>query len=132
MCCTACCPHFEKMAVWCQSKLSERLILIMNILACVMLLVCVAFRFVYMTDGSPAFFYAILSVYIAAFTIALVLAEFKIEKVRVYINFLDGKYGRGVFMIFLSLLILEGKALDVILFLCIFAIGVTNMIIGCR
>ena len=132
MCCTACCPHFDRMAVWCQSKISERVIRVMNILCCVMLLVCVAFRFVYMTDGSPAFFYAILSVYIALFTIALGLAEFKVNKVREYISFLDTKYGRGVFMIFLSLLILEGHALDVILFLCIFAIGVTNMIIGCR
>lgn len=106
--------------------------MVINLLACAMILVCVAFRFVYMADGTLAFFFIVLSVYLAAFTIALVLAEFKIERVRLYINFLDSKFGRGSFMIFLALLILENRALEVILFLCICAIGVLNMIIGCR
>ncbi|CDW89845.1 UNKNOWN [Stylonychia lemnae] len=132
MCCTACCPHFDRLATWCQSKISERCMLIFNILACLMLLTCVAFRFVYMADGTLAFFYIILSVYLVAFTLGLILAEFKVEKVRLYVNFLDTKFGRGIFMIFLSLLILEEHAIEVILFLCIMAIGILNMIVGCK
>eukprot|EP00347_Sterkiella_histriomuscorum_P023824 403333260 len=132
MCCTACCPHFDKLASWCQAKCSDRMMLVLNLLACAMILVCVAFRFVYMNDGSLAFFFIVLSVYLAAFTVALVLAEFKVERVRTYINFLDTKFGRGVFMIFLAMLILENRALEVILFLCIVAIGIVNMIVGCK
>lgn len=72
----------------------------LNILACIMLLVCIAFRFVYMVDGSLAFFFIVLSVYLVGFTGATLLAEFKIERVRLYINFLDTKFGRGLFLIF--------------------------------
>ena len=106
--------------------------LIVNLLACAMLLVCIAFRFVYMVDGTFAFFFIVLSIYLVGFTGALILAEFKMERVRLYLNFLDTKFGRGFFMIFLALLILEDHAIEIVLFICINVIGILNLIIGCR
>lgn len=132
MCCTACCPCVDRFASYIQTKCGERAIIALNILACVMILVCVAFRFVYVSEGDTRFFFIILSIYLAFFVGCLLLAEFKIERVRKYINFLDTKFGRGVFMIFIALLILENHALEILLFIAICIIGMINIMIGCK
>lgn len=106
--------------------------MIMNLLACIMILVCVALRFVYMSQGDFKFFAIILSIYLVIFVGGLALAEFKVQKVRTYVNFLDSKFGRGAFIIFLALLILENEVVEIILFIVIAVIGIINMIVGCN
>lgn len=132
MCCTACCPHFDKCAVWLQSKLSDRVLIAINLIICALLLLCVAFRFVYINEGDTRFFFIILSIYLVLFVVGLILAEFKFQMVRKYVNFLDSKFGRGCFMIFLAFLILENHALEIISFIVIIIVGIMNMIIGCK
>ena len=82
----------------------------LNLLACAMILVCTAFRFVYVamgqvdTDASRVSFFIILSIYLAIFTVIQILAEVKVKNIRTYMNFLDTKFGRGMYFIFLGLL----------------------------
>jgi len=64
--------------------------------------------------------------------VGLALAEFKVEKVREYVNFLDTKFGRGVFIIFTALLILESYVVQILIFLALMAIGIVNMLVGCK
>lgn len=97
-----------------------------------MILVCVALRFLNISNNSVVFFYIVLSVYLVAFVIGLALAEFKVEKVREYVNFLDTKFGRGSFIIFTALLILEGYVVQILIFIALCVIGVVNMLVGCK
>jgi len=59
------------------------------------------------------------------------MAEFRILFVRKYFNFLDKKIGRGFFIIFIGLLILEvHTALEIVLSIFILGIGLLNIIVG--
>jgi hypothetical protein len=48
------------------------------------------------------------------------------------VNFLDGKFGRGVFMIFVATLILEDGPVEIVIFVFVCIIGIINMLIGCK
>jgi hypothetical protein len=52
--------------------------------------------------------------------------------IRKYVNFLDGKFGRGVFMIFVATLILEDGPVEIVIFVFVCIIGIINMLIGCK
>ncbi len=110
--------------------------IILNLIASILVLVCIAFRFYYVSladDDTKArmFFFIVLSIYLAIFTFVQILAELKIQRVRTYVNFLDTKFGRGCFFIFLGLLVLEVKgALEIILAVIVLVIGVLNIMIG--
>lgn len=110
--------------------------MVMNIIGYVLILGVVAFRFYRVSlsssDSPQLFFYIVLSIYLVAFAVALFLAELKINKVRLYINFLDSKTGRGIFMVFISALILEDAPVEIVLFLVICLIGLINVLIGCK
>ncbi len=136
MCCNACCPCFDRMALYLQTKCSEKMIMVMNIIGYVLIVGVVAWRLfrvsVGAVDSTRIFFYIVLSVYLVAFAVALFLAEIKLQKVRLYLNFLDSKTGRGVFMIFISALILENAPVEIILFCIIAVFGSINVLIGCK
>lgn len=133
-----CCDCAKKIVIFCETRCSDRAMIILNLVACAMILICTAFRFVYVaqgnydgTDQSRIGFFIILSIYLFIFTVFQILAELKNVRVRLYMNFLDGKFGRGLFFIFLGLLIISStSALEIVLSLCVLAIGSLNMLIG--
>ncbi len=133
-----CCDCAKKIVFFCETRCSDRAMIILNLLACAMILVCTIFRFVYVaqgnyqgTDQSRIGFFIILSIYLIIFTLFLILAELKNVRVRMYVNFLDGKFGRGMFFIFLGLLIVSNTAaLEIVLSLCVLVIGSLNVLIG--
>lgn len=108
----------------------------MNIIGYVLIVGVVAWRLFRVSLGNVGstqiFFYVVLSIYLVAFAVALFLAEIKVIKVRLYLNFLDSKTGRGLFMILISALILENYAVEIILFCIILVFGSINVIIGCK
>lgn len=107
--------------------------LVLNLIAAAMIIVCIAYRFIYVKkkeDGANVFF-AILTVYLALFILILILAEFKIRFIRKYFNFLDRKIGRGFFIFFMGLLILDKtSALEIILGIFILLIAIINIGVG--
>ena len=112
---------------------NDKLMRITNLVAAAMILVASAFRFVYMKDDEEDsnVFFIILTIYLILFICLLVMAEFRITFVRRYFNFLDRKVGRGVFILFLGLLILDKtNALEIVLSIFIFLIAFINMIVG--
>lgn len=59
------------------------------------------------------------------------MAEFKMAKPRLYLNFLDSKFGRGSLIIFIQLLIIESKkAVIIILGIIVLLIGVVGIVLG--
>ena len=78
MCCTTCCPCCDKLSRFVQTKCSDRMMIVLNLLACAMMITCIVFRFVYFASGGNTFFFLVLTIYLALFMILLVLAEFRI------------------------------------------------------
>lgn len=112
---------------------NDRLLKIMNLVAAAMILIAIAFRFVYLKDENEDsnFFFIILTIYLILFIVLLVLAEFGVKIVRKYFSFLDRKVGRGCFILFLGLLILaKTNALEIILSIFILLIAFINIIVG--
>jgi uncharacterized membrane protein AbrB (regulator of aidB expression) len=65
--------------------------LVLDLLACVLMLVLIALRFYYvaMKTAEKPVFHVILSIYLLIFIALIVAAEFKKEKPRLYFDFLD-------------------------------------------
>jgi hypothetical protein len=82
--------------------------LVLDLLACVLMLVLIALRFYYvaMKTAEKPVFHVILSIYLLIFIALIVAAEFKKEKPRLYFDFLDSQFGRSLFITFTQLLIL--------------------------
>ena len=70
-----CCDCAKKVVVFCESRCSDKAMIFLNLMACAMILVCTAFRFVYVAmgeidaDTSRISFFVILSIYLAIFTV---------------------------------------------------------------
>ena len=133
-----CWTSFKESCKTCRLKCNDKLMTVMNLIACAMIIICGVMRFVYFVkkdkDEKKAkinIFDIILSIYIIIFVIILVLAEFRVQRIRKYFNFLDRKMGRGWFILFIGLLILEKvTALEIILGIFILLIAIINMIVG--
>lgn len=82
------------------------------------------------------FFFMITTFYFWFFVIIFGLTEAKEElKARVfvvtYFNFLDSQFGKGLFLLFLTIMLCEtSNAIDIIIGLVIIGIAVCNLIIG--
>ena len=117
------------------TKLSGRLPLIMNLFACVLMLICIGLRFYYVSlnavPQNRVAFFVILSIYELIFIGLIIAAEFKSERPRLYFDFLDSKVGRGGFIAFTMLLILEvSLAAEIIMGIVVFVIALIGIISG--
>ena len=117
------------------TKFGGRLPLALNLLACIMMLILIILRFYYVSlntiPTSRVVFFIILSIYELLFIGLLVAAEFKAQRPRLYFDFLDSKIGRGGFIAFTMLLILEvSKAAEIILGIIVFSIALLGIIGG--
>ena len=75
MCTCDFCVTCNDKCKWLQAKCTDRVILIVNMIAVAMMLVCIAFRFVVFKDAGPAFFFYVLTFYLLLFIILFVLAS---------------------------------------------------------
>lgn len=112
--------------------LKDRVMLILNLIAISMIIVCIVYRFVYVGKKEEKnIFFMILTIFLALFIIILTLAEFQVRIVRKYFNFLDGKVGRGFFIFFIGLLILaKTNAIEIIFSIFILLIALLNILVG--
>lgn len=111
----------------------------LNIISCVLLVIGAILRFVHCFTGEEGFnfFFFCSSIYFFVFifiTAAVIVApdtnKFSIF-CRTYFNFLDKTFGRGVFMFFLGINMLERRVKGEV-FMCIIVsvISFVNMILG--
>jgi uncharacterized membrane protein len=129
--CKSCWEGFKKCTTWIRSKTNARVILVLNLIAIAMMIVCIVYRFIGFTPG-VSFFFCMLTIYLALFIILFVLILFKVALFAKYFNFLNSYIGKGMFIIFLTLLILERKtALEIILGICLLIIAIINLVVGC-
>ena len=117
------------------TKLSGRIPLIMNLLSCVLMLICIILRFYYIAVNSVPqnriAFFVILTIYQLIFLGLIIAAEFKAERPRLYFDFLDSKVGRSSFIGFTMLLILEvSGAAEIILGIIVLLMSLLGIVAG--
>lgn len=131
-CCFKPCISAEKRQAF-LSKCNGRFMTVLDLLACLLMLILIALRFYYvsMNEADKPVFHVILSIYLLIFIGLIVAAEFKKERPRLYFDFLDNQFGRSLFITFTQLLILQkSSAVEVILSIIIFAISLVGMFLG--
>jgi hypothetical protein len=131
--CSDCCKSMGKCCSFVQTKCGERMMLVLNLIAIAAQIVCIVYRFVYHLIGTSTakFFYYLLSAYLIIFEILFLMSLLKIRKIRHFFVFLNGYMGKGMFIVFTTLLILETKtALEICLGIVMFVIAALNIIIG--
>lgn len=77
---------------------------IINFITAGLILIDTITRFIdFKTATDPFFFF--LTFYLIGFTALLVIAELNIRRILIYIEFLNGRIGKGSYILFLGLLI---------------------------
>ena len=108
---------------------------VMNIVACVLLLVGAVVRIIECFKAFNFWFF-ITSLYFFVFIAFVAAIEIhQLNKfsvfIRTHFNFLDQLFGRGLFMIFLSFMLLERKTtLEVLCAVCVIIIAAFDLILG--
>ncbi len=117
-------------------RCSERFTLGLNLFACSLMLLSIALRFYYVSigtliPGASIVFFVILAIYQIIFISLLVAAEFKLQRPRLYFDFLDSLYGRSSLIIFIELLIIDAtNAAIIVIGLVVFLIAIIGIILG--
>ena len=123
--------------VRCNDKVSR----VANIIAVLGLAVWSVIRFLWSVGVGPEgahfnFFFFVTSLYLISFVVILGLIELKPDHrysvlMRTYFNFLNTIIGRGVYLIFLSLILMEKSDQgEIVGGVIIIVIGITNIILG--
>lgn len=129
-----------------KAKCTHKVMMIVNLVAVLLIWVCIIFRIkkyhdIRQEDGDPgpALGVAIICMtpFHIFFSILLLLAEIKkVLIVREFFYFLDSKRGRGAFIVFITLTLLdkgaEGNAIAIICAIVLIVIGLLNMFLFCH
>ena len=111
-----------------------------NLISCGCLSVGAVFRLMHCFTVKFNFFFLIVTLYYMSFIVILAAAEMKYMKpdheksklIRTYFNFLDRIIGRGLFLIFLACILLQGENINIewVLALVCIGTGVCDIILG--
>ena len=81
-----------------------RVVKLLNIFAALMMIADAVLRILDFKDNSDPFFF-LLTFYLFGFSLLLVLAELRIKKVIVFVEFLKSRLGKGIYTILVGVLI---------------------------
>jgi hypothetical protein len=88
------------------------------------------FRFIDFGDITDLFF-MILAIYLLLFAALLVVAELRIKRVLIYLEFLRSRIGLGLYIILIGLLVFdESRNYDIGISVVMVIIGIFNVIVG--
>ena len=136
--CQKCCDCLKKI----RNKCTDRLMLILNLGAALLIIACLVLRIVYYkqakqvgkADTSQIMTIALMTPFQFLFSIMLILAEVKVQKVRLYFNFLDSKRGRGFFISLITLTLFDdtykSHILLIIFSIVLMSIAFINEVVG--
>merc|ERR1719266_55845 len=113
----------------------QRVVQVVNILSILGLLAAAVVRFTLFGAGEEApkdpFFY-LLTIYLVPFCFLLISAEVKWTRVLKYVQFLGYQHGKGLFFIFIALLLFDTEyPLDAFVSVVVTFVGIFNCITAC-
>jgi hypothetical protein len=103
----------------------------LNYASALLMVVDLVFRFTSFRTEKDYFFF-LLTFYLMGFSLLLVIAEVGIERIIVYVDFLNRPIGKGVYIMFVGLLIFDDKRKsDMVIAIILVLIGLVNMLASC-
>jgi hypothetical protein len=89
-----------------EKRLMVKIVKVLNYISALLMLVaailrCIAFK----TSTDPFFF--LLTFYLFGFAVLLVIAEIKVKRVIVYVEILNSRIGKGMYVLFVGLLLFD-------------------------
>mmetsp|Transcript_42016 Transcript_42016/g.30233 ORF Transcript_42016/g.30233 Transcript_42016/m.30233 type:complete len:184 (+) Transcript_42016:25-576(+) len=115
------------------SKCLLKVTRIFNIITVLFILAAAIVRFTEFssTDESDPFFY-LLTLYLIPFGLLLLVAEFQWERILVYLEFLSSQPGKGLYLVFVGLLLFDkDRSSDMVFSVLITFVGIWNMLLSC-
>lgn len=108
-----------------------RFVRYLTFLATVLIFADAIYRmFSFGTATDPYFF--ILTFYLIGFAVLLGVAEIRFKKIIVYIEFMRGRLGKGIYIVLVGLLIFDVSRIVELVFSCmLILIGMTNIVASC-
>jgi multidrug transporter EmrE-like cation transporter len=95
------------------------------------MLLDIILRFLDFKSETDPFFF-LLTFYLFGFSALLILAEFNIRRVIVYVEFLNGRIGKGLYVVFVGLLLFdETRKWDMVFSIIMVLVGFFNILLGC-
>lgn len=108
-----------------------RVVRLLNFICAFLMLVDAFARFFDFDEEDDGFFY-VLTFYLFGFAGLLILAEIRQEHVIMYLEFLKGRIGKGMYVILVGLLVFDDdRTIDTVLGIIITLVGIFNIIVGC-
>jgi drug/metabolite transporter (DMT)-like permease len=103
----------------------------LNYTCAVLMLIDIVLRFMSFKSETDLFFF-LLTFYLFGFSALLILAELNIRRVVVYVEFLNGRIGKGLYVVFVGLLLFdETRKWDMIFAIVMVLVGFLNILLGC-
>lgn len=104
---------------------------LLNYICALGMLVDACIRFSRFGEASDPFFY-LLTFYLIGFAALLIIAELRLKKILVYVEFLKGRMGKGIYIIIVGLLIFdETRTYDMAISIILVIVGILNIIVSC-
>ena len=102
----------------------------MNYTAALIMVVDLVLRFFYFGSTTDIFFY-FFTFYLPLLALLLIVSEARVKRVILYIEFLNGRRGKGFFILLIGILVFdESRTCDLITGVLVFLIGLFNLIVG--
>ena len=107
-----------------------RIAMISNFICAFLMVVDALIRcFEFPTKTDP-FFY-VLTFYLLGFAALLVISELKVKKIMDYIQFLKTRIGKGIYLIFIGLLVMDpSRIYEIVISMIFFFIGSFNIVVS--
>ena len=104
---------------------------ILNYTSVLLMAVSVILRFIDFGQYSDIFFY-LLTFYLIGFGALILLAELKWHRVILFVMFLNGRFGKGAFLMFVGLILFDDqRKSDLAISIALVLIGFFNIIVSC-
>ena len=121
-----------------QSKMPEQTVLsqmarILNYFSCFIMVCAASLRFIAYDSANVVMdgFYLAFTFYLYIFSLLLGSAEYKYIHVLKYIEFLNSYYGKGLFELFIGILIFDNtRSEDIFSSVVLSLIGIFNIVVG--
>lgn len=104
---------------------------ILNYISSLLMLISVVLRCIDFKSSTDPFFF-LLTFYLFGFAVLVIIAEIKIKRVIAYVEILNNRIGKGVYIIFVGLLLFDEKRKsDMLISIFIVLIGLFNVMVSC-
>jgi FtsH-binding integral membrane protein len=90
-----------------EKRLMVKIVKVLNYISALLMLVAAILRCIAFKTSTDDPFFFLLTFYLFGFAVLLVIAEIKVKRVIVYVEILNSRIGKGMYVLFVGLLLFD-------------------------